>query len=98
MKNNLRHLSPPIISTDLYAITIKDEDFANLSPASKKKLLELGITDQPPAPEDFVSYTGHSIHKDLLEGPKRMVAYNLKHQIVAGLILLAIYGWIKLFG
>lgn len=97
MKNNLRHLSAPVISTDMLAITIKDEDFSSMSEACKNKLLAFGITDQPPAPEDFVPHTGHSIHKDLVEGPRRMVAYNLKHQLVAGLVVLVLFLVFKLF-
>ena len=96
MKNNLRHYSPPVISTHVLAINIQDEDFYRLPEQSKKKLLDFGITDQAPAPEDFVPHTGHSIHKDLVEGPRRMVAYNLKHQLVAGLVVLLLFLVVKL--
>lgn len=88
MQNNLRHYTPPNISTHVLAITIEDEDFYKISENGRAKLLEFGITDQAPAPEDFKPFTGESIHKDLVDGPKRVVAFNLKHQIIVALLLL----------
>lgn len=92
MRNNLRHYAPPHISTHILAISIEDEDFHKLSDSGRLKLLELGITDEAPAPEDFQPHTGETIHKELVEGPIRMVAFNFKHQLILGLlILLAFY-------
>lgn len=91
MENNLRHYAPPNISTNILAITIEDEDFHRISDSGKAKLLDFGITDQAPAPEDFKPFTGESnVHQELAEGSKRMVAFNLKHQIITGIIFLVI--------
>ncbi len=99
MKNDLRHYTPPNISTHILAIDINDEDFQKISADSRAKLLEIGISDQAPEPEDFVPQTGASIHKEILDGPKRMVAFNMKHQlIVGGIILLAFWIFGKLSG
>jgi hypothetical protein len=70
MKNNLRHYTPPNISTHILAITIEDEDFSKISHSGKSLLLGLGITDEAPAPEDFSPSTGKSIHQDLIAGPR----------------------------
>ncbi len=91
MKNDLRHYTPPNISTHVLAITIEDNHFPMISEAGKKKLLDFGITDQIPSPEDFTPFTGETIHKELSEGPKRLVAFNFKHQLIAGAILLILY-------
>lgn len=40
MKNNLRHYTPPNISTHILAITIEDEHFSKISEQSKIKLLD----------------------------------------------------------
>lgn len=96
MGNDLRHYAPPNISTHILAISIEDEDFHRLSESAKKKLLDFGITDQAPAAEDFKPYSGTStIHKELAEGPKRMVAFNFKHQIILGLLLLIAFYLVK---
>lgn len=96
MGNDLRHYAPPNISTHILAITIEDEDFHRISEGAKKKLLDFGITDQAPAPEDFQPYTGEStIHKELAEGPKRMVAFNLKHQVIVGIVFLIVVYLLK---
>src|SRR5690606_17777868 len=71
MKNNLRHYAPPNISTHILAIAIDDDHFHQISDAGKLKLLDFGITDQAPSPEDFKPYTGNSIHKELVTGPVR---------------------------
>ena len=91
IKNDLRHFTPPNISTHILSIAIADEDFLRLSSAAKTKLLDYGITDQAPSPEDFRPFTGSTIHKDLVEGPRRMLAMNFKHQLVAGIVILVIY-------
>lgn len=97
MKNNLRHYAPPNLSTHMLAITIADEDFAKLSDSSKTQLLEFGITDQAPSPEDFYPQGPESIHKQLAEGPKRLVAYNFKHQLILMALGLLIFWGIKTF-
>lgn len=91
MKNDLRHYTPPNISTHILAVTIGDEDFQKISTTSKAKLLVFGITDEVPAPEEFIPQTGESIHKELLKGPNRMIGVNFKHQLIAGAVLLAAY-------
>lgn len=91
MKNDLRHYTPPNISTHILAVTIGDEDFQKISVASKKRLLDFGITDEVPAPEEFIPQTGESIHKELLKGPNRMIGVNFKHQLIVGAVLLAAY-------
>lgn len=95
MQNNLRHMTPPNISTHVLAITMDDEAFLKMSVAAKAKLLDFGITDQ--APEDFQPFSGTTIHKELVEGPKRMIGFNLKHQLIAGLILLAASYVLKMY-
>lgn len=91
MKNNLRHYTPPNISTHILAVTLDDGDFSKLSEEARLKLLDFGITDQIPSPEDFVPHTGESIHKELVQGPVRMVAFNFKHQLIMGLVLLVLW-------
>ncbi len=91
MKNDLRHYTPPNISTHILAVTIADEDFAKISEKSKARLLGYGITDQAPSPEEFVSATGESIHKELLKGPNRMIGVNFKHQLIVGAVVLIAY-------
>lgn len=90
MSNNLRHYSPPNISTHVLAIEINDDDFMKISSQSKEQLLEFGITDIVPAPEDFQPHSGNTIIKELAEGPRRVVAFNFKHQLLVGLIMLLI--------
>jgi hypothetical protein len=95
MQNNLRHFTPPSISTHVLAILIDDEAFLKTSEAARVKLLDFGITDQ--APEDFQPFSGTTIHKDLVEGPRRMIGFNLKHQLIAGLIMLAVIYVLKTY-
>lgn len=95
MKNDLRHYAPPNISTHILAITIEDEHFQKLSISGRAKLLDLGITDEAPSPEDFKSFEGETIHRELIEGPRRMVAFNFKHQLVLALMLLIIFWFFK---
>jgi hypothetical protein len=97
MRNNLRHYAPPHISTHILAITIEDHDFHKLSDSGRAQLLVLGITDEAPAPEDFQPHTGETIHKELVEGPIRMVAYNFKHQLILGLVILFAFYLFKKF-
>lgn len=98
MRNDLRHYTPPNISTHILAIYIQDEDFQKLSDHAKKKLLEFGITDQAPAPEDFIPSTDKTIHKDLADGPGRLIGSTMKHQLAVGVILLAIYFLLEYMG
>lgn len=88
MQNNLRHFTPPQISTHVLAILIEDEVFAKISDHARARLLEFGITDQ--APEEFRPFSGTTIHQELLEGPKRVIGFNLKHQLIFGIIMLAV--------
>jgi len=88
MQNNLRHFTPPQISTHVLAIIIDDEAFAKISENARAKLLDFGITDQ--APEEFQPFTGTTIHKELVEGSRRMIGFNLKHQLIVTLVLLAV--------
>lgn len=88
MQNNLRHFTPPQISTHVLAIIIDDEAFPKISESVRSKLLDFGITDQ--APEEFQPFTGTTVHKELVEGSRRMIGFNLKHQLIVTLILLAV--------
>ena len=97
IKNNLRHFSPPNLSTHMLSISIQDEDFEKISQLSKDRLLDFGITDQAPLPEDFVPHTGHVIQEDLTKNQNRLVAMNLKHQFIIGLIVLGIIWALKMF-
>lgn len=92
MSNNLRHYSPPNITTHILAIEIADEDFQRMSESAKKELLDFGITDEFPSPEDFVPFTGETIHKELKKNQNRVVATNVLHQllIAAGLIIVGL--------
>jgi hypothetical protein len=90
MSNNIRHYSPPNISTHVLAIEINDDDFIRISPQSKDQLFEFGITDIVPALEDFQPHSGKTIISELAEGPRRVVAFNFKHQLVVGLAMLLI--------
>ncbi len=91
MKNDLRHYTPPNISTHILAVTIGDEDFQKISAAAKAGLLDYGITDQLPSPEEFIPQSGESIHKELLKGPNRMIGVNFKHQLIVGAIVFGAY-------
>lgn len=93
MQNNLRHFTPPQISTHVLAIIIEDEAFPKISDTARAKLLDFGITDQ--APEDFQPFTGTTIHKELVEGPRRMIGFNLKHQLIVGLVMLGVIYFLK---
>ena len=95
MKNNLRHYTPPNISTHILAITIEDDHFSKISEPSKIKLLDFGITDQVPSEEDFQPFSGETIHNDLLKGQNRVVAFNLKHQLILGATLLILFYFLK---
>jgi hypothetical protein len=95
MRNNLRHMTPPNISTHVLAIIMDDEVFLKMSDATKSKLLDFGITDK--APEDFQPFSGTTIHEDLVHGPRRMIGFNLKHQLVVGLIMLAVIYFVKTY-
>lgn len=96
MKNDLRHFAPPNISTHVLQMSIQDEDFMKISEQGKQKLLDFGITDQAPAPEDFKPFTGQTIHKELVDGPKKLVASNFKHQLIVAAIGLLLYAIVKL--
>ncbi len=97
MKNDLRHYTPPNISTHILAVTISDEDFQKISEGTKAKLLPFGITDQVPSPEEFIPQTGESIHRELLKGPNRMIGVNFKHQLIVGALFMAGYLIYKYF-
>lgn len=95
IKNNLRHFSPPTLSTHMLSISIQDEDFGKISQQSKERLLDLGITDQAPSPEDFVPHIGHVIQEELVRNQNRIVASNFKHQLLIGLVIICIMWAIK---
>jgi hypothetical protein len=95
LHNNLRHFVPPNLSLHVLAISIEDNDFQRLSALGKKELLGLGITDEAPLAEDFTPYTGHPIQETLARDPQKMIAFNLKHQLIAGIILLIIIALVK---
>ena len=95
MQNNLRHFTPPSISTHVLAIIIEDEAFSKISEVSRVKILDFGITDK--APEEFQPFSGTTIHKELVEGPRRMIGFNLKHQLIVGLIMLGLMYLIKTY-
>lgn len=99
IKNNLRHLSPPNISTHILSILIEDKDFELISDQGKENLLHFGITNLPPDPEDFKPFSGETFHQDLIEGPRRMIGASFVHQLLYGvLILILVYGAKYLFG
>ena len=79
IKNNLRHYSPPNISNHSLAITIEDGDILNLSSPAREALLQFGITDQAPAPEDFVPHSGATIHEKLAKDTNRALAFSTRH-------------------
>jgi Mg/Co/Ni transporter MgtE len=79
IRNDLRHLTPPNISTHILAVHVQDDAFDLLSSSAREKLLEFGITDQVPDPEDFIAATGDTFHRDLAVAPRRIVAFNFKH-------------------
>lgn len=98
MKNNLRHYTPPNISTHILSIEIDDSDFTSLSESARVKLLDFGITDEAPADEDFTPISGEpSVHQELLKGPIRVVAFNFKHQLILAAVFLAIWLLLKSF-
>ncbi len=82
IRNDLRHYSPPNISTHCLAIEVEDEDFHRLSKPSRDSLLEFGITDQAPAAADFVPHAGKNIYEELARDTNRVVAMNFKHQLM----------------
>lgn len=95
IKNNLRHLTPPNISTHILSIHINDDDFEKITEVGKKKLFDYGITDIGPNIEDFKSFSGETIHQELLESPKRLVGVGFIHQIIYAFIALSIGLMIK---
>lgn len=96
IKRNLRHYSPPNLSLHILAITIEDEHFDRISPSGKSQLLDLGITDEVPSMEDFALTPAETIHSTLSKHPNRMVATNLKHQLLLALIIAAAFLFLKL--
>lgn len=90
MSNNLRHYSPPNISTHILAIDIEDEDFLRMSESARKKLQNFGITDQVPAPEDFVPFTGETIHKEMNRSQNRLIGMTNLHIVIISLVVLAL--------
>jgi ribosomal protein L11 methylase PrmA len=94
MKNNLRHLNPPSISTHVLAIVVEDNFFQIISDQLKSELVSFGITDQVPPEfeltdeQSWQADAHENIHANLVNGNKRVIAFNLKHQ----LILLVIIG------
>lgn len=97
MNNNLRHYTPPNISTHILAILIADEDFSKISHLGKERLLDFGITDQIPDAKNFQPYTGNTIHKELVEGSQKVVVSNFKHQFLLGIFLLILVYVLKHF-
>ncbi len=95
MQNNLRHFTPPSISTHVLAILIEDESFLKTSEGARAKLLDFGITDK--APEEFQPFSGTTIHKELVHGPRRVIGFNLKHQLIVGLIMLGLMYLVKTY-
>lgn len=91
MDNDLRHLSPPNISTHILAIVLEDESFKKMGATLKEKLLEFGITDETPDLEDFEHSGEETHHKTLLRGPQVIAGANLKHQIVVFIVLTLLY-------
>lgn len=90
MSNNLRHYSPPNISTHILAIDIADEDFQRMSETAKKELQDFGITDQVPSPEDFVPFTGETIHKEMNKSHNKVIGMMNLHIVIISLVILAL--------
>lgn len=63
------------------------------SSPGRESLLTFGITDQAPAPEDFVPDAGTTIHEKLAKDGNRIVAMNLKHQLIL-LIIAGVLIWL----
>jgi hypothetical protein len=97
IRNNLRHLTPANLSTHILAISIADEDFEQITDLGKKKLLEFGITNVAPSADEFKSFEGNTILKEMLNGPIKVVGAGFVHQILAGLILLGLGLSIKFY-
>lgn len=89
MKNNLRHLNPPSISTHILAIEINDTDFNKMDESLSAKLLNLGITNQ--LPESFSEaqelINPSAIHQDILSGNKKIIALGFIHQLAIILVI-----------
>lgn len=83
MRYDLRHLSAPSISTHILAIEISELSFEKMSTSLKSKLLEFGITNE--IPEEFAAFDKEEIttvHDQQLKGNKRIIGFNLIHQII----------------
>jgi hypothetical protein len=95
MKNNLRHLNSPSISTHVLSLVVEENAFSKMSKSLKNNLLELGITDEVPSELDFLDKEPELIQKELIKGDKRLIGKSFLHQLVVGVGALLIYLLIK---
>jgi hypothetical protein len=91
MKNNIRHLTAPSISTHILSIKVKEESFNHMSSGLKESLLEFGITDQVPSEIELQNTEPEIIRNHLNRNNNRIIGANFKHQIIFGLISLTCY-------
>ena len=97
MQNNLRHLNPPNISKSVLKIEISDTDFDSLDEATLAAFSKYGITDRAPEDMQFPQHpdfnkSEHPGHH-LLKGNKRVVGFNLFHQLLF-MIVIVLFIWL----
>lgn len=97
IKNNLRHLSPPNLSTHILSIYIEDHDLEMIPDKGKERLLVFGITNLVPKPEDLKAFTGETFHRNMADAPKTIIGASFFHQTIYGVILVLLAFAVKIF-
>ncbi len=94
MRNNLRHFNPPSITTHILAVEVRDEDLEKLSEATRILLRAFGDSRDAPEFTDLPEKPSH-VQKELLLGNKRVVGMNFMLHALVGLLLLAVYVFLR---
>ena len=92
LKNDLRHLSSPSISTHILSIYLPEDSFSNMSDNLKKNLLEFGVTNEIPDELDLTSLSPEPIQFEMTKGNKRVVGKNFLYEcLLAVIVSIVIY-------
>jgi hypothetical protein len=87
LKNDLRHLSSPSISTHILSINLPEGSFSKMSDDLKKNLLEFGITNEIPVELDLTSLNPEPIQHEIINGNKRLVGKNFLYECILTVIV-----------
>lgn len=90
MKNDLRHLDSPSISTHILAIEIPDETFSKIDEDTKKFLLQFGITTDIPQESEFnyQSNPVNDLHNSQHNRNNKVIGLSLFQIIVIGVFFI----------